>query len=280
MNNWPQTVLMVSPDHFDIEYSINPHMVDDDGKLNQVDRAEAQKQWQHLKDTFTRLGLDVEVLPGQAGLPDMVFCANQTFPFMKDEKKSVLLSRMFSEQRQSEVAYFKAWAKERNWQVFEWPEAESFEGMGDALWDYDNGQVYGGYGFRTSPKIYSYLEKLLGKKVITFELQDPRFYHLDTCLSLLGQGYAAYVPEAFTPEGLRTLEESFENTLVVPIEEAKKQLAGNMCSVNGKDIILQKGTPKTQKALKEAGFQTHEVETSEFIKSGGSVFCMKQLLFA
>ena len=52
-----------------------------------------------------------------------------------------------------------------------------------------------------------------------------------------------------------------------------------MCTPNGKDIIIQQGARKTVESLKANGFKIHEVDTSEYIKSGGSVFCMKQLLF-
>lgn len=276
--NWPQTMLMVSPEYFDVEYSINPHMLDENGNLNKVDKEKALKQWCDLKATFEQVGMKVQVINGAQGLPDMVFCANQTFPFTKDGQKSFILSKMQSEKRQPEVQYFKAWAIENKIQTYE-IESKLFEGMGDALWNYETGQIFAGFGFRTSPQTYTELEKIVGRKMITFELNDDRFYHLDTCLSLLNKDTAAYVKEAFTQEGLTTLQANIPNLIGVPIDEATKQLACNMCTPNGRDIIIQKGAIQTVNQLKKLGFQVHEVETSEYIKSGGSVFCMKQLLF-
>jgi len=42
-------------------------------------------------------------------------------------------------------------------------------------------------------------------------------------------------------------------------------------------VLLQRGCERTSAALRAAGFTVRELETSEFLKSGGSVFCMKLL---
>ena len=275
--NWPKQTLMVSPEFFDVEYAINPHMLNDKGELNKIDKALATKQWETLKQTFESLGIKVHVIAGQAQLPDMVFCANQTFPFLKEGKLQIVLSKMNSNKRQPEVQYFEAWAKESG--ITTYPEfKQDFEGMGDALWNYETRQVYAGYGFRTSPEVYSQLEQIIDQKIITLELKDDRFYHLDTCLSILNGTTAAYVKEAFTEEGLVTLKNSFSTLLEVPITEATEQLACNMCTPNGKDVIIQSDATETVKALTDLNFNVIEIDTSEYLKSGGSVFCMKQLL--
>jgi N-dimethylarginine dimethylaminohydrolase len=278
MTSWPQTLLMVDPQYFDVEYSINPHMLDAQGQLNKVDKDKARQQWQELKSTFEKTGTQVEVLPGVVGLPDMVFCANQTFPFIKQGAPHLIVSQMHSPQRQPEVEHFRHWAQGQGFQTHDLQDV-NFEGMGDALWNYATGQVFAGYGFRTAPEAYAQIETIIGQKMTTFELKDPRFYHLDTCLAILGEQTAAYVEEAFTPEGLATLQSSFEKLISVPIDEACQFLAGNMCTPNGKDVILQKGAQQTVASLLSHGFNVHEVDTSEYIKSGGSVFCMKQMLF-
>lgn len=276
--NWPKTMLMVSPEYFEVKYSINPHMLDKDGQLNKIDKTKALQQWTGLKSTFETLGMSVEVIPGQEDLPDMVFCANQTFPFTKNGERHILLSEMDSEYRQPEVQFFESWAKNKTYTIHKLNN-KPFEGMGDALWNYETNTIFAGYGFRTTPAVYSEIEKIVDQKIITFELKDSRFYHLDTCLAILNKDTAAYVPEAFTQEGLSTLNQNFSNLIAVPLDEAEAALAGNMCTPNGKDIIIQQGALKTNQALNDNGFNVLEVETSEFLKSGGSVFCMKQLLF-
>src|SRR5205809_4579971 len=65
-------VLVCPPDHYGIEYEINPWM----------DRAQkalpglARSQWQRLLHRLQALGCEVEVIPAQPRLPDMVFTAN------------------------------------------------------------------------------------------------------------------------------------------------------------------------------------------------------------
>ncbi len=275
--NWPTRTLMVDPEFFDIEYAINPHMKDDRGNLNQIDKPRAFHQWSELKSTFEKLGLEVLTLKGESGLPDMVFCANQTFPFLQDGKLNFVLSTMQSEHRRPEVKAFAEWAQNNNVDVVK-PMDLQFEGMGDALWDYESDRLFGGYGFRTSLDVYGDLEKITQKEITTFELKNENFYHLDTCLAILNSKTAAYVKSAFTEQGLQTLAQSFDNLIEVPIDEATNLLACNMCTPNGQDVIIQSGSNETIAALQSAGFKVHEVDTSEFIKSGGSVFCMKQLL--
>src|SRR4051812_35485798 len=105
---WPRTILMVTPKGYRIEYAINPHMADSAGRLHRVDEARALEQWRNIQNTYQRLGLDVEILEGDPAQPDMVFCANQTFPFInEDGERSILLGRMSSEQRQGEVKHFR-----------------------------------------------------------------------------------------------------------------------------------------------------------------------------
>ena len=85
---------MVDPEYFDVVYVINPHMKDQVGK---VDHKKARVQWKALRTVYEKLGFPVEVLPGVPGLPDMVFAANQSFPFVTSEgKKKVILSRVLS----------------------------------------------------------------------------------------------------------------------------------------------------------------------------------------
>ena len=64
----PKSVLMVSPDHFQVEYVINPHMEDHVGS---VDTDAARAQWDTLRQAYESLELDVSVLQGAPGFPDM-----------------------------------------------------------------------------------------------------------------------------------------------------------------------------------------------------------------
>src|SRR5690625_4647213 len=96
----PTKVLMVDPAWFDVEYVINPHMK---GHMGQIDKERARWQWQGLKEAYEGLGMEVNVLDGVKGLPDMVFCANQRLPCLDEEgNKIAVMSRMHAPQRSEE----------------------------------------------------------------------------------------------------------------------------------------------------------------------------------
>src|SRR5690606_13610255 len=138
---WPQNALMVKPVGFRVDYAINPHMLNAKGELNAVNEELALKQWQMLLSKFRELGINVDIIEGDPKCPDMVFCANQTLPyFSKDKRKSILLSNMHSDFRKPEVKYFKEWADKNNFETHTITDF-SFEGCGDAIWNYETGRL-------------------------------------------------------------------------------------------------------------------------------------------
>jgi N-dimethylarginine dimethylaminohydrolase len=275
---WPKNVLMVSPDFFDVTYAINPYMYDEtSGDLKRVDKTLAREQWLKLKNTYAELGLSVHVIDGVADLPDMVFSANQTFPFYKNGKLQFVMSRMKSEFRQREVESFRTWCTHKNIEYYEIPQGLSFEGMGDALWNYETDEIFGGYGFRTDAAVYDWLADLTGKTVIKLHLVNDNFYHLDTALCILNRDTALYVPQAFSSESLDKLQMKFKNLVAVSEQEAHSCLAVNACSIDGQRVFVEKRAVRTQKILSQMGFELLLFNTSEYIKSGGSVFCLKLL---
>lgn len=271
-------VLMVSPEYFDVEYAINPYMTSDDGKLQKIDRKKAQDQWQKLKEIYSQLGYSVEVISGAQELPDMVFAANQSFPFWNESKNcpSVIISKMRSKFRQPETTFFEEYYSQNNYEVFRM-EKFSFEGNGDALIRPGTREIYGGYGFRTDKNVYEEVHSLTRYEVFPLELQNEYFYHLDTCFSFLGKDTVAIVKEAFTQEGLSLISQKFNKIIEIDLSEAKNNFAGNCHCPDGKNVILHPGSEKFKRQLLELGFNIIETETSEYMKSGGSVFCMKMM---
>lgn len=270
-------VLMVEPTYFDVLYEINPHM---SGMIGTVDTTLAYQQWTILKDVYEQIGFEVEVMKGVEGLPDMVFCANQTFPFIDETGRfRVILSKMASPYRVEEVPYFQEWYKTQGYDVIEQTDPPvDFEGMGDAIWHPNRQLLYIGYGFRTKEPALQRAAECIGCDVIGLELVNPHFYHLDTAFCVLDESTAIFVREAFTIEGVNILSQMFEHLIEVPIHEAKEGFVTNGFCPDGHHFVVQKGNPKTKDMLESHGFTVIEVETGEFIKSGGSVFCMKMFL--
>ncbi len=269
---------MSSPQFFDVAYAINPHMLDKDGKLNKIDKPKAQQQWQQLKEKFIQLGFDVAVLQARPELYDFVFCANTFFAWEHSGKKSALLSNMRSHHRQPEVAIAKQWLEQQGFEIHHIPANFLFEAMGDCIWNLADATLYIGHGFRTSSETIDILKTIVPFAVTPLQLIDERFYHLDTCFFTINKECAAYVPEAFAPASLNLIKSKFAHAIAIDVDEAIDHFAGNAFCPDQKNIILHPGANKLTAKLKKMGLKIHEIDTSEYMKSGGSVFCLKNFI--
>jgi len=274
----PDKVLMCSPDYFCVIDVKNPYM---EGNAGAIDLDKAKAQWELLKATFERLGFPVEVIPGAAGCEDMVFAANQTLPGLDAEDRPyVLLSNMRHPSRQQEVAHYRAWFEAHGYRILELPSADMLlEGQGDALWHPGKKLIWGGHGHRTDRSTYDVVAALLGVPIVALRLVTDKFYHLDTCLSLINETTAMVVPEAFDAEGLAMLHEAFPNLIEIPASEALGCFAGNALALGGRHVIMHPGATQTVSRLRAQGLDVIEVDTSEYMKSGGSVFCLKMMIY-
>ena len=271
----PRRLLMTSPAYFDVQYVINPHM---EGQIGRVDRAEAVQTWTALHQMFSELDFPPDVVEAVVGLPDMVFCANQTLPYLlPDGQKGVILSHMHADQRKAEVPYFQQFFVQQGYQTTPLPETHQtdLEGMGDALWHPNRRLIWGGYGFRTDLRVYEWIAEFTQTPVIALALHDPEFYHLDTCMCLLDEETVLIYPPAFQPEGLDLIRALFPHVLEAPEAEARHLFAVNAFCPDQKHVVIQQGCTSTRNQLETRGFAVIEAETREFIKAGGSVFCMK-----
>ena len=85
--------------------------------------------------------------------------------------------------------------------------------------------------------------------------------------------------EAFDHEVRARIDRLFDRALEVPSEEALTHLAGNAVALPDGRVLLTAGAKRTAALLAESGYEPVPVEASEFLKSGGSLFCMKQWLW-
>ena len=201
---------MCPPDHFGIEYEINPWMnvrVGSDAEL-------ARRQWTALYQSLEDLGVTVDLIEPVAGLPDLVFTANAGLVF----RDLFIGSRFRYGVRQGEAPYFESWARSRGFQVVELPPGFNFEGAGDALFCGET--LFAGYRFRSDVRSHQWIGERLGVEVLPLELIDPRFYHLDTCFCPLAPDLALYYPGAFDEYGRSVLRDRIPHLIEVAVEEA------------------------------------------------------------
>ncbi len=275
----PGRVLLADPRDFDVRYAINPHMLDAAGELLVVDRARAQAQWLNLRRACDELELEVMVLPPLTNHPDLVFCANPALPLppgLEGPEPAILPSRMASPQRAGEVEHLVSFLRAEGVKCAPALETSApLEGTGDGLWHPGRRLLWAGEGPRSGESAWAELAERYDLPILLLNLADKDFYHLDTCLALLDGQRCAWYPEAFDAAGRELVESVFPERLAVPESEARTRLACNLACPDGRTVLLTSGCPETAAGLRSWGYALRELDTGEYLKGGGSVFCMK-----
>jgi len=274
----PRAVLLCRPDHFDVVDVKNPFM---EGKAGSVDGRKAREQWDALRVAFAEAGVAVWVLEPTPGCEDMVFAANQIFPGLDASGGRVcVLSHMRFPSRRREVPAYENWYRDHGYTVVDAvPQDALFEGGGDALWHPGRHFIWAGYGPRTDESAHAALGRAFGAEFGTLRLVNERFYHLDTCLCALDERCALWFPGAFDDAGHALLARHFETLIEVDEADATDAMACNAAAFPSGAVVIDQRAQRTIRALSESGFRPLAVDTGEFMKSGGSVFCLKQWVY-
>jgi N-dimethylarginine dimethylaminohydrolase len=114
--------------------------------------------------------------------------------------------------------------------------------------------------------------ELLEVEVLSVQLVNEWFYHLDTCFCPLDSRSALWWPEAFDPYARKVIESRVEEPIAVSPESARRFACNAV--VAGRNVVLNSGCPDVVEKLEERGFRVHQVELGEFIKAGGSARCL------
>ena len=257
--------LMCPPRHFEVTYAINPWM----NTQVPVDVDRAHVQWEVLRNTYLSLGHQVELIAPMSGQPDMVFAANGGL---------VVGTRAYGAkfrfpERAAEGAAYAEWLRDFGIQLFE--PAQVNEGEGDFL--ALKQMILAGTGFRTSLEAHIEAANVLDRPVVSLELVDPRFYHLDTAIAILDDGHGhgpadiAYFPGAFSRHSQRTLRDLFPRAIIC--SESDALVLGLNSVSDGHHVIMPSAASRLAGQLSERGYTPVPVDLSEFLKSGGSVKC-------
>lgn len=261
----PRHYLMCAPTYFTVSYTINPWM---DPSVA-VDQELAMRQWESLRGIYQGLGHRVDVVEGDPTLPDMVFAANGGLTI----GSRCYGARFRFPERAPEAAVYAAWLRSAGVEVV--TPTHTNEGEGDYL--ALGGLVLAGTGFRTSPAAHAEAMTTLGRPVVSLELVDPRFYHLDTALAVLDDGNGespadvAYFPEAFSLRSRRVLRELFPDAVLC--EETDALVLGLNAVSDGHHVVLPAAATRLAARLEQRGYVPVLVDLGELLKSGGSVKC-------
>src|SRR5690606_29651024 len=165
----------------------------------------AVRQWEVLYQTYLGLGFDVQLIDPIEGLPDMVYAANGGFVI-----DNIAYGASFTyPERQPEGPAYMDWFRTAGFDVRE-PE-EVNEGEGDFL--LVGGVILAGTGFRSASNSHEEIAGIYGREVVSLQLVNPSFYHLDTAIAVLDESNIAYLPSAFDEPSLAILRERFPDAI-------------------------------------------------------------------
>jgi N-dimethylarginine dimethylaminohydrolase len=288
---------MCEPTGYTVNYEINPYM-----KASVIDPAKALRQWRSVKDALIDGGAHVDVVPGDPRYPDMVFVANAAQIVRDRYQKIAVMARFKSEHRAGEA---ELWAERMpssrpgsiNYLMSINAKGAGlhspfFEGQGDVI-TFDGmaepgnrGNLYHyiiGFGQRTSCDGARYVNNVLDmvpttQTVTSIELQSPYFYHLDTCV-FAGEFACLVIENAigpnYRPALIKALQfEKADKPIIYVTEEEGKTLCCNMVETSTGVVVSGILPPRIKAELEKVGYKCIEVDTSEFLKAGGSVRCM------
>ena len=259
-------ILMCAPEHFGVDYIINPWM---ENQIGRADPQRARDQWDNLRRHLA-VRTDLAFVAQTSGLPDMVFTANAGLAI----GGTVVVARFFAKERRPEERLFRDWFERQGFTIAPWPEDVAFEGAGDALLDREGRLIWCGYGWRSSERAPMLLEGIFDHQAVGLRLVDPRFYHLDTCLCPLSDGWLMYYPAAFDAASLERIAglTPMEKRIEVGEEDALA-FACNAVEIDRR-IFMNACSPDLRSRLAGAGFPTVVTPLSEFLKAGGAAKCL------
>jgi N-dimethylarginine dimethylaminohydrolase len=261
---WGRRYLVCPPSHFGVLYEINPWM----HKEVQVEPDRARTQWEEMVATLESAGAVTEAMMPVPGLPDLVFTANAG---LVDGNRFVV-SRFRHAERRGEAKHDSEWFARKGFDICEIPAEVGvcFEGAGDAL-PFGKSLV-AGYRFRSDFVSHAALARLLGIPLLSLELVDARFYHLDLTFCPLDDRHAIIAPHAWDRYGRSVVERLVPEPLVLDLEESLTFCANSV--VIDRTIVMPACPPRVGKILEGWGFEVLVAPVSEFLKAGGGVRCL------
>jgi N-dimethylarginine dimethylaminohydrolase len=278
--SWGRRYVMVRPDHFRVDYQINPFM----DLSQQPDPALTREQWDGLVAAMRAAGAGVEVIEQRGDAPDMVYAMNLGFvverpegPLVSSSAGHAVMSHMRYAERRMETSTAAAWFAGRGFSV----SYVGREGIGAHL---EAGDAFAwgdalvvGYGPRTDELGLKALATELSVRVRGLRITHPGMYHLDLAFCPLDDRRAIVCPSAFDEESAAALLALVPEPLVITEEEALTTFAANSIVVGS--TVLMPATADGSSArivarLEEWGFAVAQLGLSQFHLGGGPTRCL------
>lgn len=284
----PTPVFLVScPLSFSAEVPNNAWMRELSDEERSVDRPRAIQQFLQLYHFLAAESL-VFVLPAapDCGLQDLVFTANLGIVLQHLEERSVAVVSNFSTTpRIGETSLGVRFFRHLGYEVF--VPRHKFEGEAELKHLRDDVYV-GGYGTRSDPEVYRWMEERFGLRVVTLRETDSYLYHLDCTVFPLTHQETMFCPELYTREEVKRVEEITDIVAV----DANDCYSGICNSVRVSNTLLNAShihelssrsddyrmelakNRRLEDIASRFGFEITYFNLSEFLKGGALLSCM------
>ena len=272
-----RTVLMSGAEFFHVE-ELNPYS----HKADQPDVIKAQDEHKSIRAALESAGIHTVMIDAPAGCQDGVYTANWALC----RGDTAVLSSL-PNMRRAEEPHAEKVLQQLGKKIVTPP--YRFSGQGDAL--PCGNLLFAGSGYRTDPRMHSFLADTLGYDVIALETlpefddngrpvtnhvtgwPDSFFYDIDLALSVITPELIAWCPRAFTPESQEKIRDlDTVEKIEVSLAEAEQSFACNLVS-NGETVIMSAHAPRLRADLEARGLQVVTPEIRELAKGGGFIRC-------
>ena len=266
--SWGHAYAMVSPDHFRVDYSINPFM----NVADQPDAALARAQWDELLVTLLTCGASVGVLRQREDAPDMVYAMNLGLAATVAGRRRMVMSHMRFPERRTEGFAARPHFDDAGFETTE----VGRDGIG-AFFESGDAFPFGdallvGYGKRTNEQGLKALAAELDVRVRGLRIVHPAMYHLDLAFCPLDERRAMVCPDALDEASAAALLALVPEPLVLSEDEALTFCANSV--VIGRTVVMPRCPERVRAQLEAWGFEIVLVDVGEFHKGGGSIRCM------
>jgi N-dimethylarginine dimethylaminohydrolase len=265
----------------DMQHGQNPYI---DIK-HRVNKAKVAKQHKAVETAFQHM-ITYRLPHTTEKLPDIVFVANGGLALPRLPVPLVILPWMKYPQRRTEGPYLEAMFAKLGIATHAFPGSAQapFEGAAELKWFHGGRLAICGPGWRSTRETFRRLGALLKEIYEEYGLEAPEllilplvsdnYYHLDVAMLEFDDDKCVVHKRAFSQKSIQTLQKTLGPSNVTVLDTTDSFCLNAV--VDGPHLITHQLTdPAVRPILEKAtGRRVHEVDTSEFERSGGSVRCM------
>lgn len=231
-----------------------------------IDVVEAKNQHSNYVKTLRQNGVEVLELQPLDKFPDSIFM--QDAAFVGEHSKKAFICRFGVSERRGEENSVAEYLKKLGFKIERTRSPGTIEG-GDILVT-DKDTIFIGISERTNERGIDQLSETFSQEEIV-KVPVEKVFHLLSAVNFLGNGTLAVCPELVDLKYFKDFE-----LLKISKEEQKTRYTNkpiNLLYLGNDKVLIPDVYPKTSDILEDAGYETIEVDISEFWKGDAGITC-------